>query len=148
MFGEDSSPKVKKFMKVIFTKLQHGDGKTGSGGGGLLGMVGNLAQEFLKHKLEDNNEGYAKLAMETEVGSKQEVYAGGSKRSLPDGGILISGCQTNQTSVDASPSGNASEAYGSELSAMQSRQYLPRQMILNPRHHDVQPKPWPVFLLI
>ncbi|KAK3219127.1 hypothetical protein Dsin_013097 [Dipteronia sinensis] len=120
MFGEDSSPKVKKFMKVIFTKLQHGDGESGSGGGGLLGMVGNLAQEFLKHKLEDNNEGYAKPAMETEVGSKQEVYAGGSKRSLPDGGILISGCQTNQTSADASPSGNASEAYGALSNAIQT----------------------------
>ncbi|KAK2654473.1 hypothetical protein Ddye_014329 [Dipteronia dyeriana] len=120
MFGEDSSPKVKKFMKVIFTKLQHGDGESGSGGGGLLGMVGNLAQEFLKHKLEDNDEGYAKPAMETEVGSKQEVYAGGSKRSLPDGGILISGCQTNQTSADASPSGNASEAYGALSNAIQT----------------------------
>ncbi|TXG71406.1 hypothetical protein EZV62_006341 [Acer yangbiense] len=120
MFGEDSSPKVKKFMKVIFTKLQHGDGKSGSGGGGLLGMVGNLAQEFLKHKLEDNDEGYAKPAMDTKVGSKQEAYAGGSKRSLPDGGILISGCQTNQTSADASPSGNASEAYGALSNAIQT----------------------------
>ncbi|KAK0595094.1 hypothetical protein LWI29_003490 [Acer saccharum] len=120
MFGEDSSPKVKKFMKVIFTKLQHGDGESGSGGGGLLGMVGNLAQEFLKHNLEDNDEGYAKPAMETKVGSKQEVYAGGSKRSLPDGGILISGCQTNQTSADASPSGNASEAYGALSNAIQT----------------------------
>ncbi|KAK4837117.1 hypothetical protein QYF36_002930 [Acer negundo] len=119
MFGEDSSPKVKKFMKVIFTKLQHGDGESGSGGGGLLGMVGNLAQEFLKHKLEDNDEGYAKPAMDTKVGSKQEVYAGGSKRSLPDGGILLSGCQTNQTSADASPSGNASEAYGAFSNAIQ-----------------------------
>lgn len=26
IFGEDASPKVKKFMKVILNKLQHGDG--------------------------------------------------------------------------------------------------------------------------
>ncbi|KAF5728142.1 putative Caspase [Tripterygium wilfordii] len=117
IFGDDSSPKVKKFMKVILNKLQHGDGE--SGGGGLLGMVGSLAQEFLKQKLE-NDDGYVKPALETEVGSKQEVYAGAAKRSLPDGGILISGCQTDQTSADASPGGNSSEAYGALSNAIQT----------------------------
>lgn len=120
MFGEDSSPKVKKFMKVIFGKLQHGDGESGGGGGGFLGMVGNLAQEFLKHKLEENDEGYAQPALETKVDNKHEVYAGSAKRSLPDGGILISGCQSDQTSADASPSGNASEAYGALSNAIQT----------------------------
>ncbi|KAJ0098750.1 hypothetical protein Patl1_19773 [Pistacia atlantica] len=118
MFGEDSSPKVKKFMNVIFNKLQEGGGE--SGGGGFLGMVGNLAQEFMKHKLEENEEGYAKPALETKVDSKQEAYAGHGQRSLPDGGILISGCQTDQTSADASPSGNADEAYGALSNAIQT----------------------------
>ncbi|KAI9387471.1 hypothetical protein POPTR_010G175000v4 [Populus trichocarpa] len=117
VFGEDASPKVKKFMKVIMDKLQLGDGE--SGGGGLFGMVGNLAQEFLKQKLEQN-EGYAQPALETEVGSKQEVYAGATKRALPDGGILISGCQTDQTSADASPGGNSAEAYGALSNAIQT----------------------------
>ena len=117
VFGEDASPKVKKFMKVIMDKLQLGDGE--SGGGGLFGMVGNLAQEFLKQKLE-HNEGYAQPALETEVGSKQEVYAGATKRALPDGGILISGCQTDQTSADASPGGNSAEAYGALSNAIQT----------------------------
>ncbi|OMO77801.1 Peptidase C14, caspase catalytic [Corchorus olitorius] len=117
VFGEDASPKVKKFMKVIMDKLQQGG--NGQDGGGFLGMVGNLAQEFLKHKLEDD-EGYGKPAMETEVGSKQEAYAGPTKRSLPDSGILISGCQTDQTSADASPSGNASAAYGALSNAIQT----------------------------
>ncbi|XP_031283321.1 metacaspase-4 [Pistacia vera] len=118
MFGEDSSPKVKKFMNVIFNKLQEGGGE--SSGGGFLGMVGNLAQEFMKHKLEENEEGYAKPALETKVDSKQEAYAGHGQRSLPDGGILISGCQTDQTSADASPSGNADEAYGALSNAIQT----------------------------
>ncbi|EEF43545.1 metacaspase-4 [Ricinus communis] len=118
VFGEDASPKVKKFVKVILDKLQHGDGESGSGG--FLGMVGSLAQEFLKHKLDENDEGYAKPAMDTEVGSKQDVYAGANKRSLPDGGILISGCQSDQTSADASPSGNASAAYGALSNAIQT----------------------------
>lgn len=117
VFGEDASPKVKKFMKVIMNKLQSGNGE--GGGGGFLGMVGGLAQEFLKQKL-DNDEGYGQAALQTEVGSKQEAYAGPTKRSLPDSGVLISGCQTNQTSADASPSGNASEAYGALSNAIQT----------------------------
>lgn len=120
LFGEDASPKVKKFMKVILDKLQHRHGEDGEGGGGFLGMVGSLAQEFLKHKLDESDEGYAKPAMEVEVGSKQEAYAGASKRSFPDGGILISGCQTDQTSADASPSGNSHEAYGALSNAIQT----------------------------
>lgn len=54
------------------------------------------------------------------MGSKKDVYAGGSKRSLPDGGILVSGCQTDQTSADASPPGKASEAYGALSNAIQT----------------------------
>ncbi|XVF33785.1 hypothetical protein REPUB_Repub18cG0001000 [Reevesia pubescens] len=117
IFGEDSSPKVKKFMKIIMNKLQQGNDE--GEGGGFLGMVGNLAQEFLKQKLDDD-QGYGKPATETQVGKKQEVYAGATKRSLPDSGILISGCQTNQTSADASPSGNSSEAYGALSNAIQT----------------------------
>ncbi|KAL3737471.1 hypothetical protein ACJRO7_026268 [Eucalyptus globulus] len=119
IFGDDASPKVKKFMKVILNKLQHGHGD-GEGGGGFMGMVGSLAQDFLKQKLEESDEGYAKPAMEVEVGSNQEVYAGTTKRSFPEGGLLISGCQTDQTSADASPSGNAREAYGALSNAIQT----------------------------
>lgn len=119
VFGDDATPKVKKFMKVVMEKLQSGG--EGGGGDGFMGMVGNLAQEFLKQKLDENDEDYAKPAMETEVSSKQEVYAGSSKnKALPDSGILISGCQTNQTSADASPSGNAAEAYGALSNAIQA----------------------------
>jgi Caspase domain len=51
------------------------------------------------------------------VNSKQEVYAGSGKRSLPDNGILVSGCQTDQTSADAnSPQG----AYGALSNAIQN----------------------------
>nr|AFK93071.1 MC2 [Petunia x hybrida] len=115
VFGEDASPKVKKFMKVIFNKLQHGNGEGESGG--FLGIVGNLAQEFLKQKLDENDEGYAKPAMETHVEAKQEVYAGSGNRGLPDSGILISGCQTDQTSADATPAGG--DSYGALSNAIQ-----------------------------
>lgn len=124
IFGEDASPKVKKFMKVIMDKLNHGGGKgegEDGGGSGFLGVMGSLAQQFLKQKLEENNEEYAKPALETRVNSKHDVYAGStSKRALPDGGILISGCQTHQTSADATPSGNAALSYGAFSNAIQT----------------------------
>lgn len=92
VFGDDASPKVKKFMKAIFNKLE---GKGATAGGGFMGMVGGLAVHILQQKLEETHGGYAQPAMETHVGREQEVYAGAHKRSLPDSGILISGCQTD-----------------------------------------------------
>ncbi|KAL0407151.1 UNVERIFIED_CONTAM: Metacaspase-4 [Sesamum latifolium] len=122
VFGDDASPKVKKFMNVIFTKLQdqgQGQGKGADAGGGFMGMVGGMAMQFLQQKMEETNGSYAKPAMETQVGSKREIYAGAASRSLPDSGILISGCQTDQTSADANPPGDASQAYGALSNAIQ-----------------------------
>ncbi|XP_057545044.1 metacaspase-4-like [Amaranthus tricolor] len=116
VFGEDASPKVKKFMKVILDKLHGGEGGTGD----LLAAVGGLAMEFFKQKLDEKDEDYAKPAADIEVQSKEEVYAGATKRSLPRHGILLSGCQTHQTSADASPAGNADEAYGAFSNAIQT----------------------------
>lgn len=54
-------------MKVLFSKFQEG-GQSGEGGsGGFMSIVGSLAQDFLKQKLNDNDEQYVKPAMETEV---------------------------------------------------------------------------------
>ncbi|KAJ9563243.1 hypothetical protein OSB04_008403 [Centaurea solstitialis] len=118
LFGEDSSPKVKKFMNVLLSKFQGGNDESG-GGGGFFGIVGGLAQEFLKQKLENDSE-YAKPAMETSVGSKEDAYAGSKNRDMPENGILISGCQSQETSADATPGGNAKEAYGALSNAIQT----------------------------
>lgn len=121
MFGDDASPKVKKFMNVLLQKLGlHGGEGEGGGEGGLMGMVGTLALGFLKQKLEENDENYVKPALETRVDSKEEVYAGTKKRSLPHNGILISGCQSDQTSADANPTGNPEGAYGALSNAIQT----------------------------
>ncbi|KAJ4874423.1 Metacaspase-5 [Raphanus sativus] len=106
MFGEDASSKVKKFMKVLLTNLQEGENDQG----GLMGMIGKLAQDFIEHKLNDNEE---------YVGRKQEVYAGATNDSIAGNGILISGCQTDQTSADASPVGQPELAYGAFTNAVQ-----------------------------
>lgn len=119
IFGEDSSPKVKKFMKVLLDKFQGGSDGDGSSGGGFFGMVGSLAQEFIKQKLENDSE-YAKPAMETGVERKEEAYAGSKKKDMPENGILISGCQTHETSADATPSGNKDQAYGALSNAIQT----------------------------
>ncbi|CAH8258675.1 unnamed protein product [Arabidopsis lyrata] len=97
MFGEDSSPKVKKFMNVILSNLQE-----------TTTAIESLAQEFLEQKLNDD----VKPTI-------QEVYAGAINGALPDNGILISGCQTDQTSADASPPGHPELAYGALTNAIQ-----------------------------
>ena len=94
LFGDDASPKIKKFMKVMLNKLQQGQH------GGVVGFVGALAQELLKAKLDGKQEQLEAAAMEQEVQSEQEVYAGTTAR-VPSNGVLISGCQTDQTSADA-----------------------------------------------
>ncbi|KAL6609721.1 hypothetical protein ACP70R_039690 [Stipagrostis hirtigluma subsp. patula] len=111
LFGDDASPKIKKFMKVMLGKLQQGQH------GGVVGFVGALAQEFLKAKLEGKQEEEFEPAMNQEVHSVQEVYAGTTAR-VPSNGVLISGCQTDQTSADATtPKGMS---YGALSNAIQA----------------------------
>ncbi|KAF9593060.1 hypothetical protein IFM89_020067 [Coptis chinensis] len=81
---------------------------------------GELNRLLIENKLEENDEDYAKPAAATKINSKKEVCAGSGKRALPDGGILVSECQTNQTSADANPSGNAAGAYGALSNASQT----------------------------
>jgi hypothetical protein len=115
VFGDDSSPKIKKFMKVMLDKFNKG--QSGEQGGSFMGMVGALAQEFVKAKLEGNEEEAFKPALEQEVHSVDEVYAG-TKTWAPNNGVLISGCQTNQTSADATTAQGVS--FGALSNAIQT----------------------------
>lgn len=110
LFGDDASPKVKKFMKVMLNKLQQGQH------GGIVGFMGALAQEFLKAKLGGKEE-ELDPAMKQNVHSDQEVYAGTTAR-VPSNGVLISGCQTDQTSADATTPKGVS--YGALSNAIQT----------------------------
>ncbi|XP_020151668.1 metacaspase-4-like [Aegilops tauschii subsp. strangulata] len=115
-FGEDASPKVKKFMKVMF--LKYCEGKLGEQDG-VMGMVGGLAYKLLKAKLEggDEEEDALRPAMEQEVGGEEEVYAG-ARSWAPTNGILISGCQSSQTSADATTAQGSS--FGALSNAIQT----------------------------
>jgi hypothetical protein len=118
MFGADSSSKVKKFVKVL---LQNMNNNNGGNGHGLLGAVGALAQEFLKHKLEEvgDSHEYFKPALDTPVSEDHDAYAGSQAR-VREMSILVSGCQSNETSADANPSGTVHEAYGAMSNALQT----------------------------
>ncbi|KFK42336.1 hypothetical protein AALP_AA2G243200 [Arabis alpina] len=105
VFGDDSSPKVKKFMKVILTKLKNRNDQ---------GEIEESDQEHVEEKL--NDEDYTKPAMQTQVKSDREIYGGTSNGKIPDRGILLSGCQTDETSADVNKSG---EAYGAFSNAIQ-----------------------------
>lgn len=108
--GEDSSPKVKKFMKVILTKLMKRDDQNT-----LLRKIKERGLGYVEQKLI--NEHYTKPAMQTQVKSDREIYGGGSSNGLfPDRGILLSGCQTDETSADVKKSG---EAFGAFSNAIQ-----------------------------
>ena len=118
MFGVDSSSKVKKFVKVLLQGIHNGNG--GNGHHGLIGAVGALAQQFLKNKLEEveDSDQYFKPALDTPVSNEAEAFAGSDAQR--DMGILVSGCQSHETSADANPSGNAQDAYGAMSNALQT----------------------------
>ncbi|CAI8587454.1 unnamed protein product [Vicia faba] len=111
IFGEDASPKVKNFIKFFWNKFQLVGDESG-GHSGILGLVNNLAQGLLNYKLSDSDE-------ENEDHTP-EAYATSTKHNIVERGILLSGCQTDQTSADASPHGNPDEAYGAFSNAIQA----------------------------
>ena len=104
-FGDDASPKVKKFVQAMAAgKLRRQGGKLPEG--------------------DDNGErvetlGRAALASGQEARGVKEVYAGtAASVPLPRNGVLISGCQTDQTSGDATTAEGVS--YGLLSNAIQT----------------------------
>ncbi|KAH9331626.1 hypothetical protein KI387_003734 [Taxus chinensis] len=59
-----------------------------------------------------------KSSSKVKVGQTRELKAE-QARVHPDMGILLSGCETNETSADACPSGNPEEAFGAFSNAVQ-----------------------------
>ncbi|PUZ65379.1 hypothetical protein GQ55_3G218600 [Panicum hallii var. hallii] len=99
-FGHDASPKVKRFVKVMVGRLRH-DGKLGD---------------------EEVEQPHAfRAALEQDAHSVEEVYAGpaaAARAGLPRNGVLVSGCQTDETSADATTPDGVS--YGALSNAIQA----------------------------
>ncbi|TVU20029.1 hypothetical protein EJB05_36216, partial [Eragrostis curvula] len=97
-FGDEASPKIKRFVKVMVAKLRH-DGKLDDG----KEVVHPLALREAQVEQDDAH-------------SVQDVYA--ARVTVPRNGVLISGCQTDETSADATtPDGTS---YGALSNAIQS----------------------------
>ncbi|CAM6095285.1 unnamed protein product [Calypogeia fissa] len=124
MFGEDASPTVKVFVNLIASKLDGSSSGAQTGGGGIMGTIGSLAMEFLKTKLNDGDSNFSLPAPVASSAVPQSGYAGtkppSSQRVPDDVGVLVSGCQSNETSADANPTGNPAQAYGALSNGIQT----------------------------
>lgn len=115
MFGKDASPTVKLFAKLALEQLE----KRGHGQPGILGAVSSLATQLLAAKLEGQSSQEAShymAAAENEQGRYRPGRSGRGDKST-DVGILLSGCQSNETSADAMPA--RGESYGAFSNAIQ-----------------------------
>eukprot|EP01018_Ginkgo_biloba_P039149 Gb_08838 [translate_table: standard] len=113
LFGDKASSNVKVFVNSLLKKLRSDINET-------AGTDHAAALELLKQNLEkaqDSSE-YARPALDhvlklgRDVDEKQRVH--------PDMGILLSGCQTDETSADACPTGDPNVAFGAFTHAIQT----------------------------
>ncbi|XP_060674277.1 metacaspase-6 [Ziziphus jujuba] len=125
VFGDEVSPKVKKFMKEYNMRKENKPLNCINGAAGAyLGMVGSKARELtkLRRKLEIKADLYnAKHALATQV-VEGGVDGTGKQRHelLPKGGLLFSGCQTFQISGDVVLSGKDDVPCGAFSHAIQT----------------------------
>ncbi|XP_060674484.1 metacaspase-6 [Ziziphus jujuba] len=125
VFGDEVSPKVKKFMKEYNMRKENKPLNCINGAAGAyLGMVGSKARELTKltRKLEIKADLYnAKHALATQV-VEGGVDGTGKQRHelLPKGGLLFSGCQTFQISGDVVLSGKDDVPCGAFSHAIQT----------------------------
>jgi hypothetical protein len=86
-----------------------------------MGTVSSLATEFLQGKLDsqDPDQAASYLAPAQNAGDYRPRPQRRSQRAV-DVGILLSGCQSNETSADANPSHNPADSYGAFSNAIQT----------------------------
>jgi hypothetical protein len=117
-FGDDATPKIKKFVKAMagVRLLRHNDH---------AGIAGATVTELTRNAKPDGDEGGDQAdalglgsAMEQDVNSVGEVYAGAAATPPPRNGVLISGCQTDESSSDLTTADGAS--YGALSNAIQA----------------------------
>uniref|UniRef100_A0ACD5T906 Uncharacterized protein n=1 Tax=Avena sativa TaxID=4498 RepID=A0ACD5T906_AVESA len=116
-FGDDTTPKIKKFVKAMAGGMLHRHNHDHAG------IAGATGTELTPDAKPDSDEGGDQAdalgpAMEQEVHSVDEVYAGAAARTPPRNGVLISGCQTDENSADLTTADGAS--YGALSNAIQA----------------------------
>ncbi|KAM3404981.1 hypothetical protein ACQJBY_007839 [Aegilops geniculata] len=115
-FGDDATPKIKKLVKAVVHchgKLRHGADQAAT--------VAELIPEAKPEGGDGGDQaGALGPAMEQEVRSVEEVYAGAAaaKAPPPRNGVLISGCQTDESSADLTTASGVS--YGALSNAIQA----------------------------
>eukprot|EP00271_Cylindrocystis_brebissonii_P015978 TRINITY_DN39082_c0_g1_i1.p1 TRINITY_DN39082_c0_g1~~TRINITY_DN39082_c0_g1_i1.p1 ORF type:complete len:592 (+),score=100.44 TRINITY_DN39082_c0_g1_i1:54-1829(+) len=144
LFGEQSSPMVQMFAGVLISQgpallAKLTGGSSGGGGNPMTGMLSGFALDFLKKQMGGGSSGggggmeslisqFSGIAQQTAAqASTEEGKAMGKAGWKPsadarvreDMGILISGCQSTETSADANPDGNPKHAYGALSNAIQ-----------------------------
>ncbi|CAM6018907.1 unnamed protein product [Sphagnum balticum] len=112
MFGEQASPSVKMFVNLALSQLQQGGDQ-----GGWLGTVSSLASQFLQTKLDSQS---SEDAANYTAPAEQAGLPGPKNRVDSDVSVLISGCQSDQTSADANPTHNPANSYGAFSNAVQT----------------------------
>mmetsp|Transcript_32881 Transcript_32881/g.83457 ORF Transcript_32881/g.83457 Transcript_32881/m.83457 type:complete len:405 (-) Transcript_32881:2077-3291(-) len=126
IFGADASNKVAQYMKYaeMAQKLMSGNkGAAGAAGGAggmdimsmICGCLGGGAAAGADQNSGGPGAAYAAPPPAAHAGAKPPA-----DQQLPEEvGILISGCQDKETSADACPSGDPSEAHGALSNALQ-----------------------------
>uniref|UniRef100_A0A7I4BQ31 Peptidase C14 caspase domain-containing protein n=1 Tax=Physcomitrium patens TaxID=3218 RepID=A0A7I4BQ31_PHYPA len=131
LFGEDASPTVKVFVRILLNKLEDYEGEDGGRSHGLLGKIGGLASSLLKTKIDnDPSGGYP----EDRQGEELRRHRRRQRRNY-DAGILISACEPHESSADANPTNDPRDAYGALSNAIQtvigeSRGYLTNRQVV------------------
>ncbi|CAK9211266.1 unnamed protein product [Sphagnum troendelagicum] len=113
MFGDQASPSVKMFVNLALQQLQ----QQGGGQGGWLGTVSSLASQFLQTKLDDQS---PEDATNYVAAAEQAGIPGRKTHVASDVSILVSGCQTDETSADANPTHSPANSYGAFSNAIQT----------------------------
>lgn len=89
------------------------------------GEVGSLAYSFIKNKLDDETVDNDQFLSGAHNVPESGLNTSGHANAKPDSseqlatGVLVSGCQSNETSADANPTGDPSEAYGALSNGIQ-----------------------------
>jgi len=114
MFGENASPSVKAFANLVLQQLQGGQQD------GFVGAVSSLAMQFLQSKLDDQDEEHAANYVASAQNAGEYRPRPQRRGAATDCGILLSGCQSDETSADANPSGNTADSYGAFSNGIQT----------------------------